>query len=78
MMTRSTNIFRVLIKTLLKAGIITERTRATYATWVDMDELAREHDEVVGQDVADAAMAELSELNRGRKKIGRAQRAATA
>jgi len=33
---------------------------------------------VVGQDVADAAMAELSELNRGRKKIGRAQRAATA
>jgi hypothetical protein len=78
MMTRSTNIFRVLIKTLLKAGIITERTRATYATWVDMDELAREHDEVVGQDVADAAMAELSELNRGRRKIGRAQRAATA
>jgi len=76
MMTRSTNIFRVLIKTLLKAGIITERTRATYATWVDMDELARERDEVVGQEVADAAMAELVELNRGRKKIGRGQRAA--
>ncbi|HTO53357.1 MAG TPA: ferritin-like domain-containing protein [Myxococcota bacterium] len=74
-MTRSTNIFRVLIKTLLKAGIITERTRATYATWVDMDELARERDEVVGQDVADAAMAELQEINRGRRKIGRGQRA---
>ncbi|HTO72026.1 MAG TPA: ferritin-like domain-containing protein [Myxococcota bacterium] len=78
MMTRSTNIFRVLIKTLLKAGIITERTRATYAMWVDMDELSRERDEVVGQDVADAAMAELVELNRGRKKIGRGQRAASA
>ncbi|HXZ84056.1 MAG TPA: ferritin-like domain-containing protein [Myxococcota bacterium] len=78
MMTRSTNIFRVLIKTLLKAGIITERTRATYALWVDMDELAREHDEVVGQDVADAAMAELVELNRGRKKIGRGQRASAS
>ena len=76
MMTRSTNIFRVLIKTLLKAGIITERTRATYATWVDMDELAGERDEVAGQEVADAAMAELVELNRGRKKIGRGQRAA--
>jgi hypothetical protein len=75
MMTRSTNIFRVLIKTLLKAGIITERTRATYSTWVDMDELAREGDEVVGQDVADAAMVELSEINRGRKKIGKALRA---
>ncbi len=74
-MTRSTNIFRVLIKTLFKAGIITERTRSTYALWVDMDELARERDEVVGQEVADAAMVELSELNRGRKKIGRALRA---
>jgi hypothetical protein len=72
-MTRSTNIFRVLIKTLLKAGIITERTRATYAAWVDMDELARERDEVVGQEVADAAMVELQEINRGRKKIGKGQ-----
>jgi len=78
MMTRSTNIFRVLIKTLLKAGIITERTRATYATWVDMDELAREHDEVVGQDVADAAMVELQDINRGRKKIGKVKRAVSA
>ena len=71
-MTQSTNIFRVLIKTLLKAGIITERTRPVYAAWVDMDELARESDEVAGQDVADAAMVELREINRGRKKIGRA------
>ncbi len=74
-MTRSTNIFRVLIKTLLKAGIITERTRPVYAAWVDMDELSRESDEVAGQAVADAAMLELREINRGRKKIGRAQRA---
>jgi hypothetical protein len=73
-MTTSTNIFRVLIKTLLKAGIITERTRGIYATWVDMGELAAEEDEVVGTDVAEAAMAELREINRGRKKIGRALR----
>jgi hypothetical protein len=39
-MTESANIFRVLIKTRLKAGIITERTRAVYGQWVDMDELA--------------------------------------
>jgi hypothetical protein len=77
-MTKSTNIFRVLIKTLLKAGIITERTRATYAAWVDMDELAREGDEVAGQDVADAAMVELREINRSRKKIGRTQRTVSA
>jgi hypothetical protein len=74
-MTQSTNIFRVLIKTLLKAGIITERTRPLYAAWVDMEELAREDDEVVGSDVAAAGIAELREINRGRQRIGRALRA---
>jgi len=71
-MTESTNIFRVLIKTLLKAGIITERTRPIYAGWVDMEELHRESDEVAGQDIADAGIAELRELNQGRRQIGRA------
>ena len=73
-MTESTNIFRVLIKTLLKAGIITDRTRPVYAAWVDMRELAAEDDEVVGIEVAEAAMVELREINQGRKKIGRALR----
>ena len=70
-MTRSTNIFRVLIKTLLKAGIITDRTKHVYAQWVDMAELAAESDEVVGADVADAGIAELREINRNRKRVGR-------
>lgn len=74
-MTESTNIFRVLIKTLLKAGIITERTRATYGAWVDMDELAGEQDEVVGTDVAESAIVELREINSGRKRVGRGLRA---
>ena len=74
MMTESTNIFRVLIKTLLKAGIITERTKPVYSAWVDMKELAAEDDEVVGTDVAEAAIEELREINQGRKKIGRALR----
>ena len=73
MMMESTNVFRVLIKTLLKAGIITDRTKPVYSMWVDMDELSREGDQVVGQDVADEGIAYLRELNRGRKKIGRAQ-----
>ncbi len=75
LMTESTNIFRVLIKTLLKAGIITERTRPIYAMWVDMDELAGESDEVVGSDVAEEGIAYLREINKGRKKIGRALKA---
>jgi hypothetical protein len=74
-MTENTNIFRVLIKTLLKAGIITERTRDLYGQWVDMDELKAEDDEVVGTDIAESTMIELREINRSRKKIGRNLRA---
>ena len=73
-MRQSTNIFRVLIKTLLKAGIITERTRSVYAAWVDMDELAGEDDAVVGGEVTAEGLAYLSDINRSRKKIGRALR----
>jgi hypothetical protein len=71
MMRQSTNIFRVLIKTLLHGGIITERTRPLYAQWVDMAELRREPEGVVGDAVAEAAIDELREINRGRRKIGR-------
>jgi 1,2-phenylacetyl-CoA epoxidase catalytic subunit len=72
-MTESTNIFRVLIKTLLKAGIITERTRPVYAQWVDMDELSREDDEVAGTEVAEAGIDELREINRSRQRLGRSR-----
>jgi hypothetical protein len=69
MMREGTNIFRVLIKTLLKAGIITERTRATYGAWVDMEELRAEPDEVVGTDIADATVVELREINAKNSKV---------
>ena len=69
-MTNNTNIFRVLIKTLLKAGIITDRTRHVYQAGVDMDELQGEDDEVAGADVAAAAMEELKGINAGRQKMG--------
>ncbi len=70
-MTESTNIFRVLIKTLLKAGIISERTTSVYGAWVDMDELHREDDAPVGQEIADEGIAYLRDINHNRKKIGR-------
>jgi hypothetical protein len=74
-MTESTNIFRVLIKTLLKAGIITDRTKPVYAQWVDMAELALEQDEVVGTDLAEATTLELREINKTRPKMVRPLRA---
>ncbi len=72
MMREGTNIFRVLIKTLLHGGIITERTRGLYEAWVDLGELEREPEGVIGDAVADEAIEELKEINRGRGKIGRA------
>ncbi len=68
---QSTNIFRVLIKTLHHAGVITERTRAGYAQWVDMDELASEGDRMVGDDIAEAGIASLRDINAGKRKVVR-------
>jgi hypothetical protein len=59
----STNIFRVLIKTLLKSGLITERTKAFYGTYVDMDELKSEGDRMVGDDIAEEGIKYLQEIN---------------
>jgi len=67
-----TNIFRVLIKTLLNAGIITDRTKPVYAMWVDMDELKTEGDFMVGDAIADEGIAYLRDINRNRRPMGRA------
>ena len=67
-MRQSTNIFRVLIKTLFKAGIITDRTKHVYAVWVNMEELRGESDEVVGTDIADATVIELRDINASKAK----------
>jgi hypothetical protein len=71
LMQRSSNVFRTLIKTLLKAGIITERTRARYAIWVDLEELEREGDRMVGDEVAEEGIRSLKEINAGKRKIVR-------
>jgi hypothetical protein len=63
----STSIFRVLIKTLLKAGIITDRTRATYAAYVDMAELRTESDRMIGDDIAEEGIRYLMQLNGGKQ-----------
>ena len=67
-----TSIFRVLIKTLLKAGIITDRTRATYAAFVDMAELHKEGDRMIGDDIAEEGIKYLMQINggQGRTPIG--------
>ena len=67
-MREGTDIFRVLIKTLVKAGIITDRTKAFYAMYVDMDELKAEGDRMVGDDIAEEGIRYLQTINFGSKK----------
>lgn len=62
-MKEQTNIFRVLVKTLLNAGIITDRTRAFYGMYVDMDELKSEGDKMVGDEIAEEGIRYLQEIN---------------
>ena len=62
-MKEQANIFRVLVKTLLNAGIITERTRAFYGVYVDMDELKAEGDKMVGDEIAEEGIRYLQEIN---------------
>ena len=62
-MKESTNIFRVLVKTLLNAGIITDRTRAFYAMYVDMEELTAEGDRMVGDAIAEDGIRYLQAIN---------------
>jgi hypothetical protein len=66
----ATNIFRVLVKTLLKAGIITDRTRANYAAFLDMAELYNESDRMVGDDIAEEGIRYLIQLNGGKSMLG--------
>ena len=68
-MAEATNTFHVLIKTLLKAGIITDRTRGVYAAYVDMAELYAEGDRMVGDDIAEEGIKYLVALNGGKMTI---------
>ena len=65
-----TNIFRVLIKTLLNAGLITDRTRGFYAAYVDLDELRTEGTRMVGDDIAEEGIRYLQAINfKGRSSV---------
>ena len=65
----NSNIFRTLIKTLDNSGIITERTRPTYESWVDMATLRKESDRLIGYDIAEDAIADLRDINAGKRKV---------
>ena len=65
-----TNVFRVLVKTLLKAGIVTDRTIHIYSAWVDTNELAAEGDGMIGDAIAADGIEYLRAINEKRRVIG--------
>jgi hypothetical protein len=69
-MREGTNIFRVLVRTLFKAGIVTDRTIHVYAAWLDTEALAAEGDAMVGDAIAAEGIEYLREINRKRRVIG--------
>ncbi|MEL6477231.1 MAG: ferritin-like domain-containing protein [Pseudomonadota bacterium] len=70
------SIFRSLAKMLVKAGIVTARTRHRYAAWLDMDAVEAEEDylEFIGDLVSATGLELLDGINRGRKPIGKTAR----
>jgi hypothetical protein len=66
---KSTNVFRVLVKTLLNAGIITDRTRPVYAAYLDMAELHAEGDTMIGDAIAEEGIKYLLTLNGGKRLV---------
>jgi hypothetical protein len=72
-MKETSNVFRVLIKTLLKAGIITEHTERLYRNWIDLDELRAEGEGMPGDAIAEEGLSMLTDINqRGRRRVTRA------
>lgn len=67
-MKESSNVFRVLIKTLLDANIITDHSSRLYNNWVDLDELRREGKGTAGDAVASEGLAILADINEQRRQ----------
>ncbi len=74
-MKEGANIFRVLVKTLWNAGIITERTKGFYAMYVNFDEFEAEGDDMVGDAIAEEGIALSADhqFRHQRRRAGRHQ-----
>ena len=69
-LTLPTNVFRVLVKTLMHAGIVTGRTRHIYAAWIDLEDLEAEGEGMVGDAIAAEGIEALRAINSARRRIG--------
>lgn len=66
-MANSYSVFRLLVRTLVGSGIVTERTRADYGLWVDLDTLGTEAANPVEDAITAEGLAFLRNVNDKRK-----------
>jgi hypothetical protein len=59
-----------LIKTVLSAGVITQRMHAFHAMHVDPDELKAEGERMVGDDIAEEGIKYLQAINFKNRTVG--------
>jgi hypothetical protein len=57
-------IFRILVKTLAKIGLITPRTEPLFNVWFDVRGLAAEREDGAANEIAEQTTAELCDINR--------------
>ena len=68
-LSKSSNVFRVLVKTLINAGIITDRTKPVYSAYIDMAELYAEGERMIGDEIAEEGIKYLLTLNGGKRLV---------
>ena len=60
--------YRTFVRTLMGAGLITDRTREEYAAWIDIADLSGS-DVNAGEEIAKTGLASLSEINASKRSI---------
>jgi hypothetical protein len=57
------SVFRILVKALVGSGIVTDRTRAEYGKWVDLEALGRDASDAVEDAITADGLAYLKCIN---------------
>lgn len=63
-LSEQTGVFRILARTLIRSGIVTERTRAVYAQWVDIESFADDEMDSVEASIARQGLELIASINR--------------
>ncbi len=63
-LSEQTGVFRILARTLIRSGIVTDRTRKVYAQWVDIDSFVGDETDSVEASIARRGLELIASINR--------------